>query len=563
MLQLIVSGGIALTLPACTRPQREAEGNTLPASPQGRAAQKPSLAAIGPIDRTRPNIAPREFSGDPTPTAIHEALWNRDAFLQQRGGLPKATERAPVVIVGGGMSGLIAAYHLKDQPLVLLEQGPRLGGNSRGESWHGVDYSIGAAYMAEPTEDTWWADFLREVGVTSRWRESGEVGTIGLAGKIVPGFWDGKTVPPAQAPAVTRLRDHFLSVLNGTGGLQYPEIPSPDAESRQWVNTLDGKSFTEHVRSVLGAEPTGQLRALLEYYCWSTLAGSTSELSAATALNNFAAEFGKLVVLPGGNSALAEAIVKRLISTLPPTALRPQSLAIDVRRTQEGVQVTYGDAQGNLRGILAQAVILACPKFVVKNILWGIEPKRAQAIAQMSYRSYLVANVLLRGQPKQSHLHDLYMLGAGNNTFEDPRAAVERAGFTDLILANYTQPHPERTVLTLYQGLPYDGTRPMMLTPNFYNSVHNAAQRQLEQEILPMLGFSPDQMVDLRLTRWGHPIPLARAGLISGGLPETLTAPFAERVFFAEQDNWVSPWVEAAAAEARRAALAVRKVLHI
>ncbi len=561
---------MALSLSACTRDSSgtsapgasgvETDGGTRRAGLAADDLAADDLAAIGPFDRSLPERAPRAFSGDPDPGALHEALWNPVSFLRQRGGLPEVTERVPVVIVGGGMSGLFSAYHLRQHRWVLLEQGPRLGGNSRGESFGDLDYSIGAAYLARPSPNTPWAALLDEIGASALGRVSAHPGTVGLRGKVVEGFWEGAGVPAAQQGAVTRLGRYLRQVFEGVGGHTYPEIPCTTDAHRQVVNGLDRQSFAEHVRALLGAEPRGALRTLLEHYCWSTLGGGTAELSAAAVLTNIAAEFGEMVALPGGNGRLVECLLERLSPTLAPDSLRTRSLVIDVRRVPAGVHVTYVDAQGTLRTIEAAVVILACPKFVVKRILQGIEPERAAAIAKIHYRSYLVANVLLRGAPRHD-LHGLYLLGDGETDFSDLTRASERSGYTDLVLANFARPHPERTVLTLYRPLPFDGARAQMLSPGYYDSVRQDTERQVVETVLPMMGFLPGQLHDLRLSRWGHPIPLCRPGLIAEGLPEAVGRPFAERVLFAEQDTWLSPWVEAAAEQARIASDAARKLI--
>ncbi len=73
---------------------------------------------------------------------------------------------------------------------------------------------------------------------------------------------------------------------------------------------------------------------------------------------------------------------------------------------------------------------------------------------------------------------------------------------------------------------------------------------QIKNEIYPFYQLSDQDIVDLRLTRWGHPLPLAAVGLLNRGIVDTLRAPIDDRIYFIEQDNWALPAIETVVAEA-------------
>jgi protoporphyrinogen oxidase len=61
-----------------------------------------------------------------------------------------APERHEIVVLGGGMAGLTAAYFLKDRDVVLLEKSDHFGGRISSGSFGGFNYPQGPAYIGTP-----------------------------------------------------------------------------------------------------------------------------------------------------------------------------------------------------------------------------------------------------------------------------------------------------------------------------------------------------------------------------------------------------------------------------
>ena len=475
-----------------------------------------------PIDRTLDDIAPREFSGDSFQRP-HALLWDTVRYVESKGGLPAPTEKAPVVIIGGGMSGLMSAYLLRDLNPLVLEQAPRLGGNARAEVWRGLEYALGAAYFLEPEEGTPLRNVMNEIGIHYPPKETAD--PVILNGKKYTSFGEGES-DPARRPAFAKYRRYLSDVFHQKRGHRYPDLPFEG----EWMNSLDKLSLVEKLEKDLGPLHP-HLRSAVESYCWTSFNATGDEVSAVAGLNFLAAESGKVWVPPGGNASVAEALAKRL----PVERLRTGAIVFQVTQASDKVVVSYEDANGKFRAVETGAVIMACPKFVVKKILPQIEPVRVEAIDRIRYRGYLVANVMLKKSVRPL-FYDMFFLG--------------NPGVVDTVLADFARPEAKQSVLTLYRALPFDGARGELYRPDSYARYRAEFEKTIVKEVLPMVGAGESDIVDIRLTRWGHPIPVADKGRVADGTVKALRAPFRDRVFFVEQDNWLLPALETAAAEA-------------
>ena len=552
--RLMGMGGLSVLLERCApMPRVRATG-------AGTAATGPARADWSPIDRSLPDRVAAAFSGD-DPVQAHAVLWDKPAFLASRGGaLPAPAERVPLVVIGGGMAGLAAAFALRAHRPVVIERAARFGGNSRGEAWRGIDYAIGAAYFIEPDEGSEIATLLDELGLRDAYTVKTTEDPVVLASRRYDEFWHGVTAPAAREQ-FDRLRQHFVGILEGSDGREYPDIPVFDDEGRRRIDALDRSTFIDHLRQVAGGPLHPHIETVVEHYCWSSFGASSTEISAASGLNFYCAEFGNVAVMPGGNAGVAERLVARLERDLPPGHLRPGALVLDVRVVDDGVLVSYVEASGGVRTLHARAVVMACPKFVVPKVVDALEPERLAAIDRLRYRAYLVANVLL-DRPLKPDFYDLFMAGGGNVDLASVEAAAGRQKVTDVVLATFARHDARRSVLTLYRGIPYDGARAALYEEGAYAASRREFEQQIAAEILPLVGLRQENVVDLRLARWGHPLPVAEAGLIAGRVVDAVRAPLGGRVFFVNQDNWALPAFETSITEALHFAPQVERVLR-
>ncbi len=328
----------------------------------------------------------------------------------------------------------------------------------------------------------------------------------------------------------------------------FPEIPfSEDAKEARAVRELDALSLEAWLAKELGPiDPIAM--EYIQLYCWSSFNGSVDELSAAQGLNFLAAEVDGVLALPGGNAALTEALYRKLAADSR-VRLRASSFVVDVQVKSDRVLVcTYENKK--LRTIEAKKCIYAAPKFLLKDVMPDAPAPILSAAKDLTYRAYLVANVALKRAAPAAH-YDVYTLDGEVPQAPSAMHQSDRA-FTDLISGDWATGATHSQVLTVYRPLPFDGARQFLFHPGAHDKHRDLVIEGLEP-VLSALGLNRADIEGVRMSRWGHAVPVATKGYASSGSPEAFEAGIGGRLFFAGQDIWANPALETALETARRA----------
>ncbi len=482
----------------------------------------------------------------------HEIFWNKEGYLLKKGGIPQSSSQYDVIIVGGGMAGLSAAYNLRGLKVLLLEGQPRLGGNSKSQQSGKSFTSQGAAYLAafEPGDE--FDQLYTDIGVKRLLRNTGsEAEPVTMNGKLIPDFWSGATDPSRSADfkrAHDILRDVFENKL--------PELPLWDnsASMRTYLNSLDQMTFTNWLKREIGnVHP--HVMELITLYCWSSFGGSPAELSAAQGLYFFASDTqGGANVLPGGNGRVAHAMYEKM-KTRGNVTFRSNAFAIDVRSLNGKAQVCFKNESGVLETATAKKCIVASPKKVAKFVVDKLSAGQHKAMDDIDYRAYLVANIFLN-KKVASPGYDVYSLQGSNptNDYEDSKKRC----MADMLFADWaSKDNVDQTILTLYLPLPYDMAQQYLFVDGLYEKYKDRVKTSIAPHLSNM-GLSWSNVQGMRLVRYGHSVPLAKAGQIANGTFERASADIDGCIFFANQDNWGNPCFETSYGSALQAARKAR-----
>ncbi len=487
---------------------------------------------ISPVLRLTSLRGSNVIEGD-THDEAHEIFWNKDGYIAKKGGIPAASAHYDVVIVGGGIAGLTAAYYLPNKKVLLLDGHPRMGGNSKsqtsGKSW----VSQGAAYLGENEDGSEIEQFLVSLGIKNKLRKVDEE-PVAINGKIFTKFWEGES-DPARAAEFVAVRKRFDEVWEN----DLPELPIWDMGNRSHWDNLDRMSFSEWLRREFG-EVHPHIMELITLYCWSSFTASPSEISAAHGMYFFINDTcGSPMVFPGGNGFIAQAMVDK-IKARGNVTMKGGAFAVDIVMVNGKAQICFKN-ETVLETVTATKCIVASPKMVMKHVITGLDPAQKKAMDDITYRAYLVANIFLK-KKIPSRGYDMYTMKGKVPTSEynDSKDRV----YTDIVFADWAgKDAVDATALTLYLPLPYDMAQQYLFVDTLYQKYEDRLKATLPQ-LLASLNLSWADVDGWRLVRYGHSMPVASKGKIADGTFERASKDIAGTIFFANQDNWGNPCFE-------------------
>lgn len=473
-----------------------------------------------------------DFNGD-TPTRPHDILWDVNGYFAKKGGVPAASEDLDVVIVGGGVAGLTAAYYLRDKKVALLEQDLRFGGNAKGEIYKDACYSIGSAYLCEPGADSDLGKLLTELDIWHRGRtEAGTETSVFYQNSFRKPFWEGASDPLAEED-FKKFHAKMIEIYNDADF---------DFENSTWAQENDRITMDEWIQKEFGTLHP-HIMEYLQLYAWSSFGGSLDELSAFQYLGFISAETGSLLAFPGGNSFVLHKMVQKIRKESRTTSLRSNSLVMRVKNEKDHVSVVYENGIGELIQVRAKQVIMACPKYVANRLLPELNYEKFSHMRRLPYRAYLVAN-LFTEQAFKAPSYELYCLRGEMPNSPTPSHPPKRS-FTDICFGSWAQnDQTTHGVFTLYHGIAYDGARQFLFNPGSHDKYRQRYLTDIDP-VLRTMGLKTQDIHGIRLTRWGHALPIARAGMLIDGTAAKACESIGN-IHFANQDNTMNPSFESA-----------------
>ncbi|MCW1928728.1 flavin monoamine oxidase family protein [Bhargavaea beijingensis] len=316
-----------------------------------------------------------------------------------------------VIITGGGLAGMSAAWELRDKNILLLESEQRFGGRVASErrgkywlNWGGHVYS-----GANSATDR----LLRSVGVEAS-SVPGAVTGLAMNGKVL---LDGRVETyPFRMPMSWKSR---LAILKAGAKvrlavMKYGKVvsPRPGEDFRQHqeriYNYKNDRTFTDYVGQ-LPEDADAIFRPTV-----SRSAGDPEEVSAGAGIGYFHLVWDKGEGLSrnihGGPSTLINTIAESLGDKVQSGAT-----VESVIQQPNSVLVTYRQ-NGKLFKEEARYAILATPAPVTKKVAANIDPEIAEALGKIKYGPYVSA-AFLTDENQPEIWDDAYAIATPKRSF--------------------------------------------------------------------------------------------------------------------------------------------------
>jgi hypothetical protein len=476
-------------------------------------------------------------------------------------GPVRARTRADVVIVGGGVAGLSAAWRLAGAGLDIrvLELEPFAGGTSASGEAGGTSYPWGAHYVPVPNPETRAAlRLLSEIGALTGWDAAGRPRFDPRVLCHAPqerlfyrGAWiEGLTPPDLDARERADLErfDAIESELGehvGADGRPAFQLPLALSSRDPELLALDRLSFAawldrEGLRSPF-------VRWYTRYACLDDFGGLPEHVSAWAGLHYFASrrargpdlEGSRFLVWPEGNGRLVRALQDGGRPRVETGAIVLSVTAL----AKGGVEATYLDvATRELRVVEARAAVLAAPAFVVMRILQGASGRLPKRVSS----PWIVANLHVRRPFEPDLAWDSVLYDADGLGYVDARHQL-----TEL---------RDSTVLTYYRAFgAHDvaATRASLLAATWGDLASAVLQ-----DLWPAHPDLSRQLERVDVMIWGHGMPRPEPGFL-GERPFEVPCELGHNIAWAHVDQSGVALFEEAQARGVQAAEALAPAIGV
>ncbi len=456
---------------------------------------------------------------------------------------PKVSSQSRIVIVGGGIAGLSAAWWLKKHGVndfVLLELEKQVGGNSTSGRNKISAYPWAAHYVpiANP-ESEYVRTLFAELGIIEGFDAHNEplYNELHLCHDpqerlLKCGAFNEGLVPRKGLQAEDRAQiDRFFKLIaqlrkeKGGDGKPVFAIPLDLSSADEKFRALDKISMSEWMQKE--GFTSRPLVWYVNYCCKDDYGSLANNVSAWAGLHYFAgrrgtaanADMNALVTWPEGNGYLVNALRERLKDHL-----QQESPVHKIKSTDDGLVLSYVNGAQEQKAIAAEYVVFAAPRFISKYVIADQSTTLgANDLSDLAYAPWLVANISLTNVPEGNGL---------DTAWDNVSYASDSLGYVVATHQNITT-RRGATVITYYQ--PLSDMDPVTARKELLAAQPDKWRARILADLERMHpGISRD-VTAIELWPWGHGMIRPSVGYIWGETRQRMKQRQGN-IFFAHSD---------------------------
>lgn len=317
-----------------------------------------------------------------------------------------------VVIIGGGLAGLSAAWQLRHHDILLLESDERIGGRVRSERRGDYWLNWGGHLYAGPGSAT--DELFQSVGIKAL-PVPGILTAMSLNGKLllngrvelypfrVPMSWKSRFALIRAGAKVRAAVIRYGQVAKRRKGEDYR------AQQQRIMEFMSDRTFSEFT----GKLPTDADAIFRPTVSRST--GSPETLTAGAGVGYFHTVWNKSDGL-GRNIVGGPSTLTNTMETSLGERVQLSAEVIDVVQNNDSVLVRYKQ-NGKVLSVEARYAVLATPAPITKKIAKNLDPEISDALGQIVYGPHVSAAFLTNEEGEQIW-DDVYSFATPKRSFD-------------------------------------------------------------------------------------------------------------------------------------------------
>lgn len=407
----------------------------------------------------------------------------------------------PLIIAGGGVSGLAAAWKYRDQDFRLFELSDRLGGTASSQQFQGIDICQGAHYDLDYPDyyGEHVLQMLEQIGAIEYqpWKKSW---SFKDRQHLIPAtrrqqcYQHGKIRSDVIPEGPQKQR--FLEIIDPYLG----EMKLPTRLIKSELSHLDQQNFIDFLSGKMEVDAT--FKRYLDYHMMDDYGGTADQVSALAGIHYFMCrpyyrEPVSLFSPPMGN----DYFVRKMVAQLGSHQLLKKHLVTHIESKGAGFTVEVLDLEQQV--VLqydTDKVIYAGQKHALKYVF----PEEFERFSDNVYAPWMVINLITNQQPGQYGFWQNEYLG------EDPSFL----GFIDSSVQDRDSLGKNR-VLTAYYCLKPDDRKVLKTVPENKERIVS----ETLDKIKAFLGAKLE-VKQAFIKVMGHAMPIPVPGYLSGRKPE-------------------------------------------